>query len=121
LEKEGNGKIFFEDRDEITTWLVSSTKFLNEHRDVAKKIAQANKELTEWIKGHSAEAESLLVGELQAETKTNVNADTVTRALQRIVLTDEVSPGLIQKAVRDAKDAGFAKGSTDTSKLVVVP
>ena len=38
------------------------------------------------------------------------------RSLQRIKLTSEVSPALVQKAVKDGKDTGFLKGSTDTSK-----
>src|SRR5712691_10366575 len=33
LEKDANGKVFLEDKDVITTWLVSSVKFLKEHRD----------------------------------------------------------------------------------------
>ena len=43
-----------------TTVLVSSAAFLGDHRDLAKKIAQAHKELTEWIRrrpGGSAENE----------------------------------------------------------------
>ena len=118
LEKEANAKVFLEDKDVITTWLVSSVKFLNEHRDLAKKIAAANKELIQWIKSHPSEAQSMLVAELKAETKTDVSADTVARSLQRIELTSEVAPALVQKAVKDGKDTGFLKGSTDTSKLL---
>ncbi len=121
LEKEANAKVFLEDNDEITTWLVSSTKFLTEHQDLAKKIAAANRELTAWIKAHPAEAQKMLVDELKAETRTEVSAETIARSLRRIQLTNEVSPGLVQKAVKDAKDAGFSKGSTDTSKLLVLP
>src|SRR5256885_10399101 len=66
LEKEAKGKVFLEDKDVITTWLVSSVKFLKDHRDLAKNIAAANKELTDWIQSHSAEAEKLLVDELKA-------------------------------------------------------
>jgi NitT/TauT family transport system substrate-binding protein len=118
LEKEADAKVFMEDKDVITTWLVSSVKFLNEHRDLAKKIVAANKELTQWIKSHSAEAQSMLVAELKAETRTDVSADTVNRSLQRINLTTEVSPALVSKAVQDGKNTGFLKGSTDTSKLL---
>ena len=121
LEKEANAKVFLEDKDVITTWLVSSAKFLNEHRDLAKKIAAANRELTAWIKAHPAEAQKMLVDELKAETRTEVSADTIARSLRRIQLTDEVSPGLVQKAVKDSKEAGFSKGSADTSKLLVQP
>lgn len=118
LEKDANGKVFLEDKDVITTWLVSSVKFLKDHRDLAKKIAAANTELTQWIQSHPDEAQKLLVDELKAETKTDVPPDTVTRSLNRIKLTTEVSPALIKKAVQEGKDAGFLKGSTDTSMLI---
>jgi len=117
LEREANGKVFVEDTDVITTWLVSSVKFLKEHRDLAKKIAAANKELTQWIKSHPGEAQKLIVDEIKAETRTDVSADTVARSLQRIKLTTEVSPALVQKAVKEGKETGFLKGS-DTSKLL---
>jgi len=118
LEKQAGAKVFLEDKDVITTWLVSSVKFLNEHRDLAKKIAAANKELTEWIQSHQAEAEKMIVDELKAETRTEVLPDVVSHSLQRIKLTTEVSPALVQKAVEDGKNTGFLKGSTDTSRLL---
>jgi len=118
LEKEAAAKVFLEDKDVITTWLVSSVKFLKEHRDLAKKIAVANKELTEWINSHPDEAQKMLVDELKAETKTEVSADVVGHSLQRIKLTTEVSPALVEKAVKEGKDTGFLKGSTDTSHLI---
>ncbi len=118
LEKQAGAKVFLEDKDVITTWLVSSVKFLNEHRDLAKKIAAANKELTEWIQSHQAEAEKMIVDELKAETRTDVLPDVVSHSLQRIKLTTEVSPALVQKAVEDGKNTGFLKGSTDTSHLL---
>ena len=58
LEREGNGRIFLEDKDVLTTWLACSAKFLGEHRDLAKKIAAANVELTQWIQAHPQEAQT---------------------------------------------------------------
>lgn len=118
LEKEANGKVFLEDKDVITTWLVSSVKFLKDRRELAKKIVAANAELTQWIQDHPDEAQKLLVDELKAETRTDVPPGAVTGSLKRIKLTTEVSPALVKKAVQDGKDAGFLKGSTDTSKLI---
>ncbi|MBA3830761.1 MAG: ABC transporter substrate-binding protein [Chthoniobacterales bacterium] len=121
LEREGNGKVFLEDTDVLTTWLVSSAKFLNDHHDMAKKIAAANVELTQWIQAHSDEAQKLLVQELKEETKATIAPEAVAQAWKRIKFTTEVSPKLVTKAVQDAKDAGFSKGATDTSKLLVTP
>src|SRR5206468_4959361 len=42
LERDAKAHVFLEDKDTITTWLVSSVKFLHDRREFAKKIADAN-------------------------------------------------------------------------------
>src|SRR5213080_812808 len=121
LERDAKARIFLEDKDIITTWLVSSAKFLRDRRELTKKIAVANVELTKWIQQNEAEAQKLLIAELKEETRAAFAPNAVAQAWKRIKFTTEVSPNLIAKAVQDGKDAGFYKGSTDTSKLVETP
>lgn len=121
LLRKANGQIFYDEKDVLTTWLASSAKFLNQHRELAKKIAQANVELTVWLQSHPEEAQKLLVQELEAETKSKVEPESVGEAWKRIRFTSEVSPQLVMKAVADGQAAGFIKGSTDTSKLIAIP
>jgi hypothetical protein len=45
----------------------------------------------------------------------------VAQAWKRINFSVDVPQKLIEKAVQDAKEAGFLKGSTDTSKLIETP
>ena len=121
LEREAKARIFLEDKDVITTWLVSSVNFLNNKRDLTKKIAAANAELTDWMQKDPDEAQKLLIEELKAETRADFPPDAVAQAWNRIQFTSDVSRDLIAKSVQDGKDAGFLKGSTDTSKLVEIP
>lgn len=121
LERDAKGKVFLEDTNVITTWLASSVKFLKEHHDLARKIASANQELTDWIQGHPDEAQRLLITELKEETKTNFAPEAVAQAWKRIKFTTAVPREMVEKAVQDGKDAGFLKGSTDTSKLIEGP
>jgi NitT/TauT family transport system substrate-binding protein len=121
LEREAKGRIFLEEKEVITTWLVSSVKFLKEKRELAKKIAGANAELTQWITANEAEAQKLLINELKAETKSDFAAEVIAQAWKRIKFTPEVSPDLVNKSVEDAKQTGFAKGSTDISHLIETP
>jgi NitT/TauT family transport system substrate-binding protein len=121
LEREAKARVFLEDKDTITTWLVSSVKFLRDRRELAKKIADANVQLTKWIQDHEAEAQKLLIEELKAETRADFLPDAVAQAWKRIQFTTEVSRDLMTKSVQDGKEAGFLKGSTDTSKLIENP
>src|SRR6266498_5769439 len=70
LERQAKGKVFLEDSQVITTWLTCSVKFLNSHRDLAKKIVTANQELTDWMQAHPDEAQKMLIAELKEETRT---------------------------------------------------
>src|SRR5438067_206743 len=92
LEREAKARGFLEDKDIITTWLVSSAKFLQDHRDFVKKIAAANMDLTKWIQDHEAEAQKLLIDELKAETKADFPPDAVAQAWKRIKFTTDVPP-----------------------------
>ena len=121
LERDAKARVFLEDKDTITTWLVSSVKFLRDRRELAKKISDANVELTKWMQQNPAEAQKLLIGELKAETRSDFTPEAVAQAWNRIQFTSDVSRDLIAKSVQDGKDAGFFKGSTDTSKLVETP
>jgi NitT/TauT family transport system substrate-binding protein len=121
LERDAKARVFLEDKDTITTWLVSSVKFLRDRRDLAKRIADANVELTKWMQQNQAEAQKLLIEELKAETRADFPPDAVAQAWNRIQFTSDVARELITKSVQDGKDAGFFKGSTDTSKLVEAP
>src|SRR5207249_10118516 len=78
-------------------------------------------ELTDWIQAHPDQAQKLLISELKEEIKADLAQEPVAHAWKRIKFTNDVSPELIAKAVQDGKDAGFLKGSTDTSKLLESP
>jgi NitT/TauT family transport system substrate-binding protein len=121
LERDAKARVFLEDKNTITTWLVSSVKFLRDRRELAKKIADANVELTKWVQQNPAEAQKLLIEELKAETRADFAPEAVAQAWNRIQFTSDVSRDLIAKSVQDGKDAGFLRGSTDTSKLVEIP
>jgi NitT/TauT family transport system substrate-binding protein len=121
LERDAKARVFLEDKDVITTWLVSTAKFLSSQRDLAKKAVAANAELTDWIQKNPDEAQKLLIDELTAETRATFAPDAVAQAWKRIKFTTTVPNELIAKAVQDGKDAGFLKGSTDTSKLIETP
>lgn len=121
LLRQANGTVFYDDKQVQTTWLASSVKFLTAHGDLARKIAAANNELTQWLKSNPAEAQKILADELKEETRATIAPEAISQSWARINFTTDVSPQLITKAVQDARQAGFLKGTTDTSKLLVNP
>lgn len=107
LELEAGAVNFLEDRETNVTMLVSSVKFLQGRPELAKKLAAAHRELTEWIKANEAEARKLLVAELKELTSKEPKPAVVEKALSRTVLTNDLSRPSLEKMVQGAKTAGF--------------
>jgi len=121
LEREANAKVFVNQRETVTTVLVSSAKFLREHRELAKKFAAAHAELTEWIQKNPAEAQKILREELTAETTRPIPAELIAQAWQRLEFTTKIAAPALNKFVKDAQAAGFMRGAPDLGRLIEQP
>ncbi|MDO8356258.1 MAG: aliphatic sulfonate ABC transporter substrate-binding protein [Nitrospirota bacterium] len=118
LEREAGGKVLVEQSKESITVLVSSVKFLKTKRELAKRFAQAHRELTDWILSHPEEAKKMVQQELAAETQAKVSAELIAHAWPRIGLTTEASPTEYQQFVAQAQRAGFMRKTPDLSRLI---
>jgi len=121
LELEGKGKIYLEEQDAITTILVSSVKFLNGQRELARKFAAAHAELTQWIQKNPEEAQQLMQAELKAETTSQVSIDLIKHAWPRLQFTNEITGSALEKFIKAAKAAGFLRDEVDFAHLVEQP
>ncbi len=121
LEQEAGARVFFEETDVITTWLVARTEFERNHPGLVRQIAEANRELTRWIQANETEARRILIAELKEETRTDFSPELIAQAWRRLRFTEEVSAELLEKSVRDANAVGLVRGQTDTSRLLVRP
>jgi NitT/TauT family transport system substrate-binding protein len=121
LELEAKGKIFMEQKDDITTVLVSSVKLLATKRDLAKKFAAAHAELTEWINKNPAEAKKLVNAALKELTKKEMPPELIDQAWPRLTFTSEIKREALDTFVKEAQSVGFLKGTPDLSRLFEIP
>ena len=121
LEMEAGGRVFLEERDAVTTVLVASSRFLAEHRDLAKRFAAAHAELTTWIAANPEQAEELASAELQDETGRPVPPELMARAWPRLKLETETPRDALGRYVDDAIAAGFLRPPLDLSRLTETP
>ena len=68
LEMEAQGKVLVDEKDSVTTVLVSSRKQLERHGELVRRFIAAHDELIEWIRAHPTEAQIMVRDELTAET-----------------------------------------------------
>ena len=118
LELEAGATNFLEDKDTNVTMLISSAAFLSERAELAKKIAAAHRELTDWVKANAAEARKLAEAELTALTTKAPKAAVLDKALPRVVLTNDISRPSLEKMVAGAKAAGFVKDFPPLDQLL---
>lgn len=121
LEREAGGKVLLEEPEAVTTVLVSSTKFLANNAELARKFVEAHMALTDWIKANPEEAQKLVMAELGEETRATMSPELIASAWKRIVLTNDVSRPSLETFVTHAQKAGFMRAAPDLSRLIAKP
>jgi NitT/TauT family transport system substrate-binding protein len=121
LEMDAKGRVFLEDKESIVTVLVSSAKFLRDHRDLAKKFAQASAELTDWIIKNPAAAQKLVQQELTAESTRPIPADLIASSWKRLQFTSDITLPPLEEFVKKAQAAGFMHNVPDLKRLIEIP
>lgn len=113
LVKEGNGRIFLDERDLwphgqfVITNLIVSTKFLHDHPDLVKNWLAAHVELTNWINGHLPEAKSILNQQIQKETGKPLKPAILDDAFGRMKVTYDPLRDTLLTSARSAFQLGF--------------
>jgi len=121
LESEAGGKVLVEEKDAITTVLVSSVDFLAKNRDLARRFVAAHRELTEWIRQNPDEAQRLAREELQASFKLAMEPELVARAWARMNITADMTLAAFQSFVASAQAVGFLRGTPELERMIEAP
>lgn len=118
LELEAGGKVLLEQKDAVTTLLVSRARFLAQHRDIVRHFVQAHRALTTWINQHPGEAQRMIGDELKADFRIVMSAELLARAWMRMSPTSSISSSQLQAFVTSAQQVGFLHSIPDLSRLV---
>lgn len=124
LEREGNGRIFLDERDLwphgqfVITNLVVSTKFLREHPDLVKNWIRAHVELTDWINGHLDQSKKILNEQIRKETGKALSPAVLDEAFGRMEVTYDPLRDTLLTSARHAFQLGFlGRQMPDLSKI----
>ena len=117
LELEVSGRIFLEQKDAVTTVLVSSVKFLQAHRALVEKFKTAHQELTTWMNEHPEEARAQVRAGLNAEMKREMSNAIVTSAWGRLKFSDQVTQKQFEALVTEAQSVGFLRNAIPLDRL----
>lgn len=109
LEKEGGAKVFLEQKEAVTTILVTCNRTLKKYPELVKKFVKAHEELTDWINKNPQEAQKLVRAELEALTGGKISEDLVKSAWPRLTFTAKVNKQELQKFCDYAHKCGFLR------------
>jgi NitT/TauT family transport system substrate-binding protein len=110
-----------EEREAVTTVLVSSARMMSGGRALTRRFVAAHAELTAWIRAHPEEAQRMLRDELRAGFRAEIAPEILGRAWERMTVTAEVSPTALQDFVAAAHRVGFLRTLPNLSRLVEAP
>jgi NitT/TauT family transport system substrate-binding protein len=117
LVKEGNGKIFLDERSLwpggkfVTANVAVSSDYLKNNPDVIKKLLAAHVNETTWINDHKEEAIKSFNIELKKLTGKTIAEDELRDALSRLDITYDPLKLTLFRSANSAYDLGFlAKG-----------
>ena len=111
--KEANSRIFVDERDLwpqgkfVTAHIVVSTKYLQNHPDVIKKLLVAHVDQTEWINQNKEESFNVFNAELEKITGKTIPEDEFQEAFSRMEITYDPVKESLFKSANDAFDIGF--------------
>jgi NitT/TauT family transport system substrate-binding protein len=113
LIQEAGGEVFLDERDLwpdgefVTTHLIVSKEFLDEHPAVVKKLLEAHIETTRWINDNPAEAKQLVNEAIEEATGAGIPPAVIDAAWENMEVTyDPISSSLFESAA-SAKELGF--------------
>jgi NitT/TauT family transport system substrate-binding protein len=105
LELEAGGRVFLDEKalwtggKYVTTQLIVSRSFLQDHPEELRHLLGALVEATQWITNNPAAAAKILNGQIRKETSRALREDVIQSALRRVELTwDPVAASLYKDA-----------------------
>jgi len=118
LETDAKGRTLLEEKDVVTTVLVTSARFLREQGALARSFAKAHDELTAWIVAHDADAKEKVRAELAKETRHDVSVESMARMWPRLKFDASIGLDAFERQAAAAKSVGFLRDAGDLSRLV---
>lgn len=120
LELEAQGRVFLEQTDAVTTVLVTSVKFLQDHPALVEKFTVAHRELTGWLNEHPDEARGQVRAGLSADMKREMSEAIVTSAWRRLKFSDQVTQMQFEALVTEAQSVGFLRNAIPLDRMFSV-
>ena len=123
LVNEAGGQIFVDERDLwpnkefVTTQLIVSTDFLDEHPTVVEKLIKAHVEITQWIKANPSDAKKLVNDGIKQVTSAGLAPEVIDAAWEHLAVTYDPIASSLRSSADAAYKLGFLKDKPDLANI----
>src|SRR5262249_38335411 len=124
LIRQANGRLFLDERDLwpnrqfVSTHLVVTKKFLEQHRDIVKQWLRVHVELTNWINANLPEARRILNQQIRKDTSAEIPPQILEESFSRLQVTYDPLRSSLLAAAQLSQEAGFlGRKQVDLSRL----
>lgn len=110
---EANGKLFLDEKTLcpqgkfVTTHIIASTKFLNEHPDLLKAILSAHVDTVQFINEHPDEAKKIVNSKIERITSRALPDEVLQQAYNNLEITYDPVASSLFKSAEDAFRLGY--------------
>jgi sulfonate transport system substrate-binding protein len=118
LVSEGGGKVLVDEADlwpkgrYVTTQLIVTTDFLEQHKGVVQKLVNGQVAANDYIKTHTADAESAVSDGIKAITGKAISGDLIIASFKNIEFTNDPIASSLAKDNATQKSFGFPAASS---------
>jgi NitT/TauT family transport system substrate-binding protein len=127
LIQEAGGEVFLDERELwpegrfVTTHLIVSTNFLEDHASTVEKLVQAHIEATEWINQNPVEARQLVNKGIEEVTGAALPPEVIDAAWENIEVTHDPMSSSLFTSASSAKELGFIDEVPDANIYALDP
>jgi NitT/TauT family transport system substrate-binding protein len=115
LMLEGGGKVLVDEKDlwpagqYVTTHLIVSTKFLDAHPDVVKRLIEGQVAANEFVNAKPADAQEAANAQIEKVTQKRIADTTITAAWKNLTFTNDPIASSLKKSAESAQAIGLLK------------
>lgn len=123
LIQEAGGEVFLNEKDlwpngkYVTTHLIVSTDFLENHPDIVERLVRATVKTTQWINGNPGEAKKLVNQGIEEITGAALPQAVIDAAWENIEITYDPIASSLVKSAEDAYELGYLEEKPDLSGI----
>jgi NitT/TauT family transport system substrate-binding protein len=120
---EGGGTVLVDEADLwpdgrfTTTVLIVSTRFLEDHPDVVKRLIEGHIAAEQFIDANEAEAQTIVNDQIEAITDKRMNDEVLTGAWPHLEFTNDPVAASVLQSATDAADVGLLPEVPDLTEL----